>query len=95
MMNRGEKMAEEKKEEEVVEETVDNQEETVETTDSKEESLESQMAKLQEEVNTWKTDYYKVFADMENLKRRLEKEHQNSLKFMMQSFIEELLPLVV
>jgi len=94
MMNRGEKMAEEKKEEEVVEETVDNQEETVETTDSKEESLESQMAKLQEEVNTWKTDYYKVFADMENLKRRLEKEHQNSLKFMMQSFIEELLPVV-
>ena len=87
-------MAEEKKEEEVVEETVDNQEETVETTDSKEESLESQMAKLQEEVNTWKTDYYKVFADMENLKRRLEKEHQNSLKFMMHSFIEELLPVV-
>ena len=82
-------MAEEKKEEEVVEETVDNQEETVETTDSKEESLESQMAKLQEEVNTWKTDYYKVFADMENLKRKIGKRTiRNSLKFMMQSLLK-------
>lgn len=57
-------------------------------------AMKEEMAKLEEEVNTWKTDYYKVFADMENLKRRLEKEHQNSLKFMMQSFIEELLPIV-
>ena len=76
-----------KEEQEVVEETQEKEEQ-------KEESLENQMKKLEEEVNTWKTDYYKVFADMENLKRRLEKEHQNSLKFMMQSFIEELLPVV-
>ncbi len=93
MMNRGERMAEKKKKD-VEEETVDETlEETVET-DKKDESVDSQLAKLEEEVNTWKTDYYKVFADMENLKRRLEKEHQNSLKFMMQSFIEELLPVV-
>lgn len=96
MMNRGERMAEEKKNEEVVEEETMNEEvesEVVEET-NKEDELTAQVSKLQEEVNTWKTDYYKVFADMENLKRRLEKEHQNSLKFMMQSFIEELLPVV-
>lgn len=91
-------MAEEKKNEETVDETVE-QEEVLETepqeeTEVVDNQLEEQVAKLQEEVNTWKTDYYKVFADMENLKRRLEKEHQNSLKFMMQSFIEELLPVV-
>ena len=87
MMNRGEKMAEEMQEE-VLEEEVE--------TDTKEESedLQSQIEKLETEVNSWKTDYYKVFADMENLKKRLEKEHQNSLKFMMQSFIEQLLPIV-
>ena len=91
MMNRGETMAKEKEnaQDEMVEEVV---EETKE--DEVQEDLEKQMKKLEEEVNTWKTDYYKVFADMENLKRRLEKEHQNSLKFMMQSFIEELLPVV-
>ncbi len=91
-------MAEEKKtEEEVVEtEVVD---ETTESEEVEEEtkndvSYEKELAKLKEEVNTWKTDYYKVFADMENAKKRLEKEHQNSMKFMMQSFIEELLPVL-
>ena len=94
-MNRGEKMVEEKKEDEVVD-TVEEDVETVETEiveDSKE-IFEQKIAKLEEEVNTWKTDYYKVFADMENSKRRLEKEHSNSMKFMMQSFIEELLPVI-
>lgn len=92
-------MAEEMKEEEVVE----TEEETVEAAETEvvdekveepKESVEEKIAKLEKEVNTWKTDYYKVFADMENSKRRLEKEHQNSMKFMMQSFIEELLPVV-
>ena len=80
-------MAEEVKEE-VVEETV----ETVE--ENKEEQLLKRIEQLENEVNTWKTDYYKVFADMENLKRRLEKEHQNSMKFILQSFIESLLPVL-
>ncbi len=81
-------MSEELVKEETVEET-----EVVEAVDEKKE-LETKIANLENEVNAWKTDYYKVFADMENLKRRLEKEHQNSLKFMMQSFIEELLPVI-
>ncbi len=83
-------MAEEKKVEDNVE--VEESDEVVE--ESQEALLQKQIEKLQDEVTTWKTDYYKVFADMENLKRRLEKEHQNSLKFMLQSFIEELLPVV-
>ena len=70
------------------------QEETEVVEETATDSLEDKVAKLEEEVNTWKTDYYKVFADMENSKRRLEKEHQNSMKFMMQDFIEELLPVV-
>jgi molecular chaperone GrpE len=88
-MNRGENMDENKTEvnEEVVEQTEENTEQP--TVD-----LEGRIKDLEEEVNNWKTDYYKVFADMENLKRRLEKEHQNSLKFMLQSFIEELLPVL-
>lgn len=93
MMNRGETMEENKKEEEVIEET-EEVEGNQEVEEVKEESLEEKVKKLEEEVNTWRTDYYKVFADMENLKRRLEKEHQNTMKFMMQSFIEELLPVI-
>ena len=49
---------------------------------------------LESQINQWKTDYYKVFADMENLKKRLKTEHANQLKYAMQSFIEELLPVI-
>lgn len=79
--------------EELVKEETCEEVEVVETDDASED-LNAKIEELENQVNSWKTDYYKVFADMENLKRRLEKEHQNSLKFMMQSFIEELLPVI-
>lgn len=75
--------------EEVPEERNDGQDE-----ESQEITLEQQVMQLQEEVQTWKTDYYKVFADMENLKKRMQNEHNNAMKFMMQSFIEEMLPVI-
>ena len=56
--------------------------------------LKNQITELQGEVNKWKTDYYKVFADMENLKRRLKTEHENALKFMTQEIVSDLLPVV-
>lgn len=74
---------------EVPEQTNDGQDE-----ESQEITLEQQVMQLQEEVQTWKTDYYKVFADMENLKKRMQNEHNNAMKFMMQSFIEEMLPVI-
>ena len=75
-------------------ETVVDEESTEKTTKEDEITVEDQLKNLEDEVNTWKTDYYKVFADMENLKKRLQNEHANAMKFMMQSFIEELLPVV-
>ena len=85
-------MAEEKvMDQDTVDEAVDQENEKKET---EEVAVEEQLKALEEEVNTWKTDYYKVFADMENLKRRLQNEHANTMKFMMQSFIEQLLPVV-
>lgn len=55
---------------------------------------QAKMTELENEVAKWKNEYYKVFADMENVKRRLQNEHSNSMKFMMQRFIEDLLPIV-
>ncbi len=72
------------------EEVVENTEEVEETT----EDHEKEIAALNDEINKWKTDYYKVFADMENTRKRLNKEHENQVKFAMQSFIEELLPVI-
>ena len=85
-------MAEENKvEEEVAEEVEENKEAEAEVV---EENPEDQIKILQDEVDKWKNDYYKVFADMENIKRRMQNEHANNLKFMMQGFIEQMLPIV-
>lgn len=92
-MMRGKTMAEEKKvnETEMEEEAV---EETVDTPEEKEADPEAEIKALSEEVNKWKTEYYKVFADMENTKKRMNTEFENQKKFMMQSFVEELLPVI-
>lgn len=88
-MNEQEIKQEETKEETKQEEVTEEKEEISET-----DQLKNQIADLTEQVNKWKTDYYKVFADMENLKRRLQIEHDNALKFMMQDFASDLLPVV-
>ncbi|MGN1182146.1 MAG: nucleotide exchange factor GrpE [Faecalibacillus sp.] len=89
-----------KKEEQEVEETEvdEEQEETVEDNTEEVEEVkddkEDQIKVLQAEVDKWKNEYYKVFADMENVKRRLQNEHANSLKFMAQGIVEQMLPIV-
>ena len=79
-------------------EKVNEATESVETEVVEEPSLEeiqkAKITELTEEVEKWKTDYYKVFADMENLKKRLQNEHANALKYMLQSFAEDLLPVI-
>lgn len=85
ILKRGDSVEKEKDIEEVVE--------TVEETTEEEKKVVS-LETLEEEVNKWKTEYYKVYADMENVKKRMQQEHSNSLKFMLQGFIEELLPVV-
>ena len=88
-------MAEETKvEKEVTEEVEENKEAEAEVVEEEKVDQEDQIKILQGEVDKWKNDYYKVFADMENIKRRMQNEHANNLKFMMQGFIEQMLPIV-
>jgi Molecular chaperone GrpE (heat shock protein) len=76
-------------------EIVEEEQEVLEAENlSAEELLKKQIESLELEAADWKTNYYKVFADMENLKRRLQSEHQNSLKYMMQDFVDSLLPVI-
>lgn len=87
---------EEAKESQVDDEKVEETEEVEENTEEVEEKddKEDQIKVLQAEVDKWKNEYYKVFADMENVKRRLQNEHANNLKFMAQGIIEQMLPIV-
>ena len=79
---------------EEVEEVEEVEADVVEEETTEGDDIEKQIQGLQEEVDKWKNDYYKVFADMENLRKRLQNEHANNLKFMMQGFIEQMLPIV-
>lgn len=103
MKNRGESMAEERKEEtlseEKAEETVEKREDAKEakeeeTVEEAADNTEEKIAALTAEADKWKNAYYKTFADMENLKKRLQREHENQVKYAMQNFIEELLPVI-
>lgn len=89
-MSEKEMKQEELEVEAVEEETKEEQEPEISEVDL----LKNQVTELQGDVNKWKTDYYKVFADMENLKKRLKAEHENALKFMTQEIVSDLLPVV-
>lgn len=81
-------------EEVVVEEILDeNCEAEVETEDSQD-SLEQENIKLKEEIETLKNDYLKAFADTENLKKRLQREHEQTRKYRIQSFALSILPVI-
>lgn len=84
-----EKKKEGKKQEEVVEE-IPEEIEAEETVDPKDEEIK----KLKEDLEKQKNDYLKVFADMENLKKRLEQEAINTKKYRIQSFALEMLPVI-
>ena len=60
--------------------------------ESKVAELEEQIQKLTEEMNTWKNRYYEAYADMDNLRKKMEKDHQQMFKYRGQGFLEALLP---
>lgn len=58
--------------------------------DPKDEEIE----KLKKEIDQLKNDYTRVFADMDNLRKRLEAEAQTNKKYRIQSFALEMLPAI-
>ena len=69
-----------------------NEEVNVEET-SKITELEEQIAKLTEEAAQWKNRYYEAYADMDNLRKKMEKDNQVMFKYRGQGFLEALLPI--
>lgn len=56
--------------------------------------LEEQLAKLKGEVDHWKNEYYRAYADTKNLRTNLEKEHSEAIKYRAVGFIDDLLPVL-
>lgn len=56
--------------------------------------LEEEKAKLQAEVDHWKNEYYRAYADTKNLRNNLERDHKEALKYRSEGFIDALLPVL-
>ena len=59
---------------------------------SKYEKLQAEMKILEAERDEWKNKYYGVYANMENLRKSIEKDHREALKYRAEGFVEKLLP---
>ena len=80
----------ENKEEKVQEKTSATQKE-----DKKEErNVEEELLKAKSDAEHWKNEYYKAYADMANLRKQIEKDHRESLKYRIEGFVENLLSIL-
>ena len=80
----------ENKEEKVQEKTSATQKE-----DKKEErNVEEELLKAKSDSEHWKNEYYKAYADMANLRKQIEKDHRESLKYRIEGFAENLLSIL-
>ena len=58
------------------------------------EELEKKNKELEEQVAVLKNEYAKAYADTENMRKRLNKEHESFVKYHMQDFAKEVLPVL-
>lgn len=56
--------------------------------------LEEDLQKAKADVEHWKNEYYRAYADTKNLRNSLERDHKEALKYRAEGFIEELLPIL-
>lgn len=59
-------------------------------TDKAKETIE----KLTSDVEHWKNEYYRAYADMQNLRKHIEADHREALKYRIEGFIGDLLPIL-
>ena len=52
------------------------------------------IAKLSADVEHWKNEYYRAYADMQNLRKDVEKDHREAIKYRAIGFVENLLPIL-
>lgn len=80
------------KEEELVKE--DTSEERSKHVNRKTKKLEEEIERLNAEVNHWKNEYYRAYADTKNLRTSLERDHSQAMKYRAEGFIDSLLPVL-
>ncbi|MFA7700514.1 MAG: nucleotide exchange factor GrpE [Bacilli bacterium] len=54
----------------------------------------AEIEKWKADASHWKNEYYRGYADMQNLRKALEKELSEGLKYRAEGFVNELLPIL-
>ena len=75
-------------------ETKEELKEKKDKNEKKIQALEEELAKAKADLDHWKNEYYRAYADTKNLRNSLEKEHSEAIRFRAMGFIEELLPVL-
>lgn len=60
----------------------------------KDKKSKEKIKELEEQVAEWKNKFYQAYADMDNLRKLMEKDHQQMVKYRGQGFLESLLPVL-
>lgn len=54
--------------------------------------MNEELEKAKSDAEHWKNEYYRAYADMNNLRKSLEEDHRKALRYRSQGFLENLLP---
>ncbi|MDD4532788.1 MAG: nucleotide exchange factor GrpE [Bacilli bacterium] len=54
--------------------------------------LEAEIEKTKKEADSWKNKYYQAYADLDNTRKNLQRDHDTMVKYRAQGFVEKLLP---
>jgi len=88
-------MSEEKKNEEIQSEEVEELEEQLEAQEEADiEEVEDELTTLQNEVAALQDKYARVHADFDNIKKRLEREKYQALEYANEKFAKDLIPVL-
>ncbi len=61
---------------------------------SQKEKHHEEIQKLQADLDHWKNEYYRAYADMQNLRKNVEKDHREAIKYRAEGFVDNLLPIL-
>lgn len=70
------------------------QEELPKKEKKKADKVKEEIERLTAEVNHWKNEYYRAYADTKNLRNNLEKDYRDAMRYRSEGFIDELLPIL-
>lgn len=56
--------------------------------------VEEEKEKAKADAEHWKNEYFRAYADTQNLRKQLEKDHMSAMKYRAEGFIDELLPVL-